>query len=110
MVDKTKSIANARTYKQKFNKKYGQKLSQPNGKQDIARLTGVSKGILDKVFYRGVGAFNTNRAAVRPSVKSAEQWAYARIYSFVGGGKTQKTADADLWKQHLKNRKRRKTN
>jgi len=26
-----------------------------------------------------------------------EQWAMARIYSFVMGGTTQKTTDADLW-------------
>ena len=96
------------TYKQKFNKKYGQKLSQPNSKKDLSRLSGVSVSILDKVFYRGVGAFNTNRAAVRPSVKSAEQWAYARIYSFLMGGKTRQTADSDLWAKHLKSKKKNK--
>ncbi len=85
------------TYKMKFNRKYKQKLSQPNSKQDISKLTGVPVSILDDVFDRGVGAYKTNRASVRPSVKSPEQWAYARIYSFVMGGKTQKTADADLW-------------
>jgi len=31
----------------------------------------------------------------------------ARIYSFVVGGKTQKTADADLWKKHLKAKKKK---
>ena len=96
------------TYKQKFNKKYGQKLSQPNSKKDLSKLSGVSVSILDKVFYRGVGAFNTNRAAVRPSVKSAEQWGYARIYSFLMGGKTRQTADADLWFKHLKSKKKNK--
>ncbi len=85
------------TFKMKFNRKYKQKLSQPNSKQDISKLTGVPVSILDDVFDRGVGAYKTNRASVRPSVKSPEQWAYARIYSFVMGGKTQKTADADLW-------------
>jgi len=92
------------TFKQKFNRKYGQKLNSPNGKDDISKLTGISMKILDKVFYRGVGAFKTNKASVRPSVKSAEQWAYARIYSFVMGGKTQKTTDNDLWKEHLKSK------
>ena len=31
-----------------------------------------------------------------------EQWAMARVYSFVMGGKTQKTADKDLWEKHKK--------
>tara|TARA_R110001606_G_scaffold362775_1_gene516637 strand:- start:860 stop:1153 length:294 start_codon:yes stop_codon:yes gene_type:complete len=90
------------TFKNKFNRKYKQKLDQPNSKKDISKLTGISISILDDVFYRGVGAFKTNRASVRPTVKSPEQWAYARIYSFVMGGTTQKTADADLWAKHLK--------
>ena len=84
------------TNKQKFNKKYKQPLNTANGKDDIVRLTGIPKSILDKVYYRGVGAFKTNRAAVRPSVKSAEQWGMARVYAFVMKGKTYKTADKDL--------------
>jgi hypothetical protein len=95
------------TNKQKYNQKYNKGKDVSNSKQKIARQTGVSKKILDKVFDRGVGAFKTNRSAVRPQVKSAEQWAYARIYSFVMGGKTQKTADKDLWTQHLENKKRK---
>jgi len=31
---------------------------------------------------------------------SATQWGQARIYSFVMGGKTQSTADKDLWEKH----------
>jgi len=92
------------TYKNKFNRKYKQPLSQPNSKADISKKTGIPVSILDQVYYRGIGAFKTNRAAVRPSVKSAEQWGYARIYSFVMGGKTQKTADADLWKKAMRKR------
>ncbi len=71
------------TNKQKFNKKYKQKRDQPNSKADMVRLTGIPKRLLDKVYYRGIGAFKTNRASVRPSVKSKEQWAIARIYSFL---------------------------
>ena len=98
-----------KTYREQYNDKYNKGKDVPNSKQKIARQTGVSKRILDKVFDRGVGAFKTNRGAVRPNVKSAEQWAYGRIYSFVMGGKTQKTADADLWKQHLENKKKKKS-
>ena len=38
---------------------------------------------LEKVFARGIGAYRTNRESVRPNVKSEEQWAYARVNSFL---------------------------
>lgn len=94
------------TNKQKFNRKYKQPLNQANSKKDISKLTGIKMTILDDVYDRGVGAFRTNRSAVRPSVKSPQQWAMARVYSFAVGGKTQKTADADLWQKHLKSKRK----
>ena len=71
------------TYKQQFNKKYGQKLNQSNTLNDIARLTGYRKSGLQIIYNKGVGAYKTNPASVRPQVKSAEQWAYARVYAAV---------------------------
>lgn len=71
------------TNKNKFNKKYKQKRDQPNSKADMVRLTGIPKRLLDKVYYRGIGAYKTNPKSVRPSVKSKEQWAIARLYSFL---------------------------
>ena len=35
------------------------------------------------VFERGIGAYKTNPASVRPNVGSPEQWAYARVNSFL---------------------------
>ena len=35
------------------------------------------------VFKRGVGAYKTNPSSVRPSVNSPEQWAHARVNSFL---------------------------
>ena len=84
------------TNKQKFNKKYKQPLNEPNSKKDISKLTGIPMRILNQVFDRGVGAYRTNPKSVRPSVKSPEQWAMARIYSFVMKGPTWRTADKDL--------------
>jgi len=85
------------TNKQKFNKKYKQPLNEPNSKAKIVKLTGIPKRILDAVFDRGVGAFKTNRASVRPSVKSKEQWAMGRVYSFIMKQKgTWGKADKDL--------------
>ena len=43
----------------------------------------VSLKTLEKVFDRGVGAYNTNPSSVRPSVQSPEQWALARVNSFL---------------------------
>jgi len=99
------------TNKQKFNKKYGQPLNQPNSKKDISKLTGIPMSILDAVFDRGVGARKTNpqsvRSASNPSKKpggkslrgkmSAEQWGFSRIYSFIMKQEgTWKKADKDL--------------
>ena len=39
---------------------------------------------------------------------SKEAWSFARIYSFVMGGKTQKTADKDLWLKYKNNNKSKK--
>jgi hypothetical protein len=39
--------------------------------------------MLKAVFNRGVGAYKTNPGSVRPNVKGPEQWAYARVNSFL---------------------------
>ena len=96
------------TNKQKFNKRYKQKLNQPNSKKDISKLTGISMKILDQVYDRGMGAygFPKRSSSVRKSVTSPQQWSMARIYSFAVGGKTRQTADKDLWEKHLKKKKK----
>jgi len=75
------------TYKQKFNRKYKQPKEQSNSLADIARLSGIKRSSLQKIYNKGVGAFKTNPSSVRPQVKSKEQWAMARVYSSVMGGK-----------------------
>ena len=86
------------TYKQKFNKKYGFSKDEPHSIAEIAKLTGYKKSGLEIIFNKGVGAFKTNRAAVRPSVTSPEAWAMARIYSAVSGGRAAKVDAAHLIK------------
>ena len=71
------------TYKQKFNRKFGQKLDQPNSIDDISRLTGYKKKGLQTIFNKGIGAYKTNPQSVRPNVKSPEAWAFARTYAAV---------------------------
>ena len=84
------------TYKNRFNKKYGFDKDQPHSLADISKITGYKKSGLETIFNKGIGAFKTNPASVRPQVKSAEQWAQARIYSAVMGG-----AAAKIDKTHL---------
>jgi HK97 family phage prohead protease len=56
--------------------------------EDIKELSldwdgSVTLPMLEKVFDRGVGAYHNNPQSVRPSVKSPEQWALARVNSFL---------------------------
>ncbi len=46
--------------------------------------------MLEKVYDRGVGAYKTNPGSVRPSVKTPEQWAMARVNSFLYALKNEK--------------------
>ena len=43
----------------------------------------VTLSMLERVFERGVGAYNTNPSSVRPNVTSSDQWAYARVNGFL---------------------------
>src|SRR5210317_2154282 len=57
--------------------------------------SGVPYGILKKVYDRGMAAW---KGGHRPGT-TPQQWAFARVNSFLTGGKTRTTADADLWKK-----------
>ena len=43
----------------------------------------TTPSVLAEVFARGVGAYHTNPESVRPTVSSPEQWAFARVNSFL---------------------------
>ena len=64
--------------------------------QKKADKSGISYSILKKVYDRGMAAWKTGH---RPGA-TQQQWGYARVNSFITGGKTRTTADADLWRQH----------
>lgn len=89
------------TYKNKFNKKYGFKHNESHSLEDIAKITGYNLSGLKTIFSKGQGAFFSNRSAVRANVKTPEQWAYARVYSAVMGGKSAKIDDSHLNKSLL---------
>ena len=95
------SVKDRATLKKKsddFNKKYKEKLGY-----------GVSVSVLASVFQRGLGAFNTSHS---PKVRSASQWAFARVNAFLylmKNGRPQNpkyTTDYDLLpKKHPKSKK-----
>lgn len=101
------------TYKQKYNKKYKHPFNEGHTLEQISKETGIKKSILQEVYNRGVGAWKQgsvssirlksgkkSKTAPRSARMGKEQWAQARVYSFVMGGTTQRTADKDLWKKH----------
>lgn len=84
------------TWKEKYNKKYNNSKDISNSLSDISKATGVSIKGLQQIYNKGVGAFKTNPTSVRPNVTSKEQWAMARVYSAVMGGKASKVDAKEL--------------
>ena len=66
-----------------FKRKHNIPLDQSLSLREIANLSGMPIGALQEVYERGLGAYHSNPQSVRPQVKSAQQWAFARVYSFV---------------------------
>lgn len=66
-----------------YNEKYGAKHGR------------VSLGMLRDVYDRGIGAYRTNPESVRPNVQSKEQWAFARVNSFLSAARGSKKIEHD---------------
>ncbi len=94
------------TNKNEWNKRHGFKKDEGHSKAEISRVSKIPIRILNQVYDRGVGAFRTNPSSVRPQVKTPEQWAWGRVYSFVNKleGKRKLNHDLDLAERVLKNR------
>jgi hypothetical protein len=75
------------SYKDKYNTKYKYKKNTSHSLEEISKDTGVSIKGIQQIYNKGIGAYKTNPSSVRPNVKSKEQWAMARVYSSVMGGK-----------------------
>ena len=84
------------SFKQKYNKKFGYPTSTSHNLEQISKDTRVSLKGLQQIYNKGIGAFKTNPSSVRPTVKSKEQWAMARVYSAVMGGKASKIDSNEL--------------
>ena len=86
--------------------------NKPRDLKTIGKHFNIDEEILQDVYNRGVGAFRT--AGARPSVKSEDQWARARLYKLVlsilrvregkkiKGGRGE---DTDLIQKAIKNKK-----
>jgi len=59
------------------------KVEEHNAEHGDTASKRVTVRMLSAVFRRGIGAYKTNPASVRPNVSSPEQWAFARINSFL---------------------------
>jgi len=66
-----------------YNEKYGDKHGR------------VTMAMLQRVYDRGVGAYRTNPESVRPNVTSPEQWAAARVNSFLAAARGAKAINHD---------------
>jgi len=84
----------ALTHREKVLRRYGLKEGQSIA--ELSKASGVSLSVLKEVYKRGIGAYKTNPTSVRMkgSFKkgvnapmsqklSKEQWAMARVYSFL---------------------------
>jgi Family of unknown function (DUF5824) len=67
-------------------------LEEAAGLADKAKKSGISVGTLQKVYRRGVAAWNSGH---RPGT-TPQQWGMARVNSYISKGKTYHTADKDL--------------
>jgi hypothetical protein len=87
------------THRQNFLRKY--KLEDKSySLTELAKISGYSRATLQEVYNRGIGAYNSNPSSVRmkgtykkgvaapmSQKLSKEQWAYARVYSFLDNSK-----------------------
>ena len=82
------------TYKAKFNKRYGFNADEDHGLAEIAKLTGYKLAGLKTIYSKGLGAYYSSPGSVRPQVKSAAQWAMARVYASIFPGSKSSKVDA----------------
>jgi hypothetical protein len=91
-----------KTYRNKFNIKYGFDKNESHKLAEISKLTKLKLSSLQDIYNKGIGAYKTNPQSVRPNVKSKEQWAMARVYSAIMGGKAAKVDANELSKAKFK--------
>jgi len=86
------------THRENVLKRLGLSFDKGHSLDELSRRSAVPKRILQEVYNRGIGAYKTQPSSVRlkgsfvknvvapMSMKlSKEQWAMARVYSFLDG-------------------------
>mgnify|MGYP000149068056 FL=1 len=86
------------TRRENFLRKKGLSADKSYSLKELSKIAGVPISVLQVVYNRGIGAYKTNPESVRMegtfeknvnapmSMKlSKEQWAMARVYSFLDG-------------------------
>ena len=79
LVEKMKKEEETRAVSGKALKMIQNKVKEHNEEVGDVKSKRTTVGVLSKVYERGIGAYKTNPASVRPSVNSPEMWAAARI-------------------------------
>ena len=98
--DKT-AVTKPSKYTKEYQKRFDEEASPVSKSlRKKSEESGIDYGILKDVYDRGHAAWRTGH---RPGT-TPEQWGLARVNSFIVGGTTQKTTDADLWKKHKANK------
>lgn len=93
-----------KTYKEKFNDKYGFPEDEGHSLEEIAKITGYKLSGLKTIQKKGEGAFFSNPQSVRPHIRSPVEWGKARVYSAVMGGKAERIDKSHLILQNTKSR------
>jgi hypothetical protein len=87
------------THRENFLRKHNLPKDSSHSLSELSKISGISRATLQQVYNRGIGAYKTNPSSVRAkgtfkkgpapmSTKlSKEQWAMARVYSFLDGSK-----------------------
>ena len=75
--------APARTISARIKKALEKKVSDHNEKYGDTKTKRATYRMLSACFLRGVGAYYSNRASVRPGVTGPDQWGLARVNSYI---------------------------
>jgi len=75
---------------ERVKKALAKKVKDHNDEHGDKKGKRVTQRMLEAVFRRGVGAYNTNPQSVRPTVTSSDQWAMARVNVWLAAVRTGK--------------------
>jgi hypothetical protein len=81
-----------KTKKSGYTKKWYARFPKAKSLAAKSKASGVPLKYIKQVYNRGMAAWRTGH---RPGA-TQQQWAYARVHSFLTKGKTYSTADADI--------------